>query len=648
MNKVSYCFQKNSIWYYRKKIPISLNAKSPDFKISLKNLLGKDRYYTAVLNNSIFQIISLLNNQIELYFLKKESVTLLELSEFAKNLILRYENKALNLDNDYVNLNLEQKEVEEARFNGLSFVNEDGVKFKGHTKIALEKELSELREAYEKDLKQLYIKKANDILKRQNIISKNEIEEIKEEEFALFSENLVKKEIEVINQDLNNYNRLDKSSSSNTIKLDDLKNIPELKAFFVQKENENWELFIDTYISNYKRRNIKKNTLRLVEVTLTIFKMLLEGDEKFGVPKRFLAKMNLDDIQQIKVLMLELPNLRAKELIDWREKGIIYTIHKAKNLGLKKLLMSGVNSMTSIFIRFLKDLKLYEPKIFGDLNIDLFEKLRIEARELSKEDLEFNQNNRKIGLESSILSHFLKDRYNVEIEAAKGQAARNFTRHTSHSPHAFWSVILGAFTGARPDELAQLNISDIKKNEDRIFYLKIIDDEDKSLKTENAIREIPISEQILELGFLNFVLERKKVKAKKLFDLEKNKDGKYKEFQRSFNLDIKKFVELHYKNEYENAKAPSFYDLRSFFITKFLANDYNNFDKLIILKKAVGHTIAKLKNDITLDVYERGKINYRQVYNLISSTDFGIDEGYNVLKKKMQEKYKEILFDIEL
>ncbi len=196
--------------------------------------------------------------------------------------------------------------------------------------------------------------------------------------------------------------------------------------------------------------------------------------------------------------------------------------------------------------------------------------------------------------------------------------------------------------------LAQLNISDIKKSEDGIFYLKIIDDEDKSLKTENAIREIPICEQILELGFLNFVLERKKVKAKKLFDLEKNKDGKYKEFQRSFNLDIKKFVELHYKNEYENAKAPSFYDLRSFFITKFLANDYNNFDKLIILKKAVGHTIAKLKNDITLDVYERGKINYRQVYNLISSTDFGIDEGYNVLKKKMQEKYKEILFDIEL
>jgi integrase len=648
MNRVSYCFQKNSTWYYRKKIPILLNAKSPDFKISLKSLLGKDRYYTSVLNNSIFQIISLLNNQIELYFLRKESVTLLELSEFAKNLILRYENKALNLDNDYVNLTLEQKEVEEARFDGLSFVNEDGVKFKGHTKIALEKELSELKEAYEKDLKQLYIKKANDILKRQNIISKNEIEEIKEEEFALFSENLVKKEIEVINQDLNNYNKLNKSSSINTIKLDDLKNIPELKAFFVQKENENWELFIDTYISNYKRRNIKKNTLRLVEVTLTIFKMLINGDEKFGVPKRFLAKMNLDDIQQIKVLMLELPNLRAKELIDWRKKGIIYTIHKAKNLGLKKLLVTGINSMISIFIRFLKDLKMYQPEIFGNLNIDLFEKLRIEIRELSKEDLEYNKKNKKIGLESSILSHFLKDRYNVEIEAAKGQAARNFTRHTSHSPHTFWSVILGAFTGARPDELAQLNISDIKKSEDGIFYLKIIDDEDKSLKTENAIREIPISEQILELGFLNFVLERKKVKAKKLFDLEKNKDGKYKEFQRSFNLDIKKFVELHYKNEYENAKAPSFYDLRSFFITKFLANDYNNFDKLIILKKAVGHTIAKLKNDITLDVYERGKINYRQVYNLISSTDFGIDEGYNVLKKKMQEKYKEILFDIEL
>ncbi|WP_152056939.1 site-specific integrase [Aliarcobacter butzleri] len=579
-----------------------------------------------------------------------------ELSEYTKSLIKKYETTAFTKNNDYLNFTKEQREAEELRFEGLSYYNEEGVKFGGHTEKALNRELEELKEAFDKDNKGLYRKKASDILKRQNVISKEDFEKINEDELNLFSETLVKKEIEVISKDLDNYKRLNSKSNNDkgilqgveTIE-DFINKFPQLKNVLATKKPENWDLFIDVYLNNYKKRAVKNNTLRNIEVSLTIFKMILEGDLDFGIPKRNLVDIKLADIEEIKGLLLEIPKLTQKGLQNWREKGIIYTINFAKKGEYEKLLVTGINSYTAIFLRFLKNLKLYEPDIFGSLNLDLFEKLRIEARELSKEDLNYNKNNKKIHLKAKIISDFLKDRYNKDLEVVVGQASRNFTRHTgaSSSPHLFWSVVLGVFTGARPDELAQLELKDIKKSEDGVIFLEINDEDEKSLKTVNAKRHMPICRQLIDLGFLNYIQERKNAKAKKLFDLKRNKDGKYREFQRNFNLDIQKYVNKNYIEDYENAKMPSFNDLRSFFISKILKNNEDSFYKFILLKKSVGHTVSALKKDITLEIYDRENINYRKVFEIISETDFEIEEGYNVIKAKMEEKYKEILEDLD-
>ncbi|RBQ31240.1 hypothetical protein CRU92_08695 [Arcobacter sp. FW59] len=655
INKANYCFLKNGIWYFRKKIPLNLNKKQPLFRVSLIALLGKKNYYNLLLNSSLFNVISILNNKVELLFLEKEKLTLEELSEYTKNLIIKYENTALIKNNDYLNFTREQRKAEELRFEGLSYFNDEGVKFGGHTEKALEKELRELKEAFDKDNKGLYRKKADDILKRQNIISKEELEKINEDEINLFSETLVKKEIEVINKDLENYKRLNSKSNNDkgilqgveTIE-DFINKFPQLKNVLATKNPENWDLFIDVYLNNYKKRAVGNNTLRGIEVSLTIYKMLFAGDLDFGIPKRSLTEVKFADIEEIKSLLLEIPKLTQKGLQDWRKKGIIYTINFAKNGGYEKLLITGINKYTEVFIRFLKNLKLYEPEIYGNLNLDLFEKLRIEARELSEDDLKFNKRNKKIHLKAKIISNFLKDRYNKELEVIAGQAARNFTRNTGISPHIFWSVFLGIFTGARPEELAQLRICDIKKSEDGVFYLEINDEDEKSLKTVNAIRHMPICRQLIDLGFLNYIQERKNAKAKDLFDLKISKDGKRKEFQRNFNIDIKEYVKKYYEEDYKNAKLPSFYDLRSFFISKILKNNEDSFYKFIVLKKSVGHTIEALKKDLTLDVYDRENINYRKAYEIISDTDFEIEEGYNILKEKINKKYNnEILEELD-
>ena len=76
----------------------------------------------------------------------------------------------------------------------------------------------------------------------------------------------------------------------------------------------------------------------------------------------------------------------------------------------------------------------------------------------------------------------------------KGTAKRNFTTHTNSSPHIFWSLMLGIYTGARAEELAQLRIGDIKKSiieNESIYY------------TDFAVKTIRIFLCLLPLSCLN-------------------------------------------------------------------------------------------------------------------------------------------------
>lgn len=76
-------------------------------------------------------------------------------------------------------------------------------------------------------------------------------------------------------------------------------------------------------------------------------------------------------------------------------------------------------------------------------------------------------------------------------------------------PSDFWAPLLGLFTGARLNELCQLDIKDIEKHAD-IWAIRFIDDApDKSLKSSAARRLIPIHPKLIELGFLDYVNDAK-------------------------------------------------------------------------------------------------------------------------------------------
>jgi integrase len=69
----------------------------------------------------------------------------------------------------------------------------------------------------------------------------------------------------------------------------------------------------------------------------------------------------------------------------------------------------------------------------------------------------------------------------------------------------YWLPLLMAYTGARREELAQLEVADVRKDDDLgIWYLSIAPGEDKSVKTQSSRRKIPLHKDLLALGFLEY------------------------------------------------------------------------------------------------------------------------------------------------
>lgn len=73
-----------------------------------------------------------------------------------------------------------------------------------------------------------------------------------------------------------------------------------------------------------------------------------------------------------------------------------------------------------------------------------------------------------------------------------------------------WGALLGMFTGARLNEICQLEIADIKQ-EEGIWFLNITDegDNNKTVKAKASRRKVPLHSELIRLGLLEFVDSRK-------------------------------------------------------------------------------------------------------------------------------------------
>lgn len=68
----------------------------------------------------------------------------------------------------------------------------------------------------------------------------------------------------------------------------------------------------------------------------------------------------------------------------------------------------------------------------------------------------------------------------------------------------YWGPLIALYTGMRIEEICQSRVSDIREHRGQPFF-SVIDGEDQELKTETSRRNVPIHEELIRFGFLDFV-----------------------------------------------------------------------------------------------------------------------------------------------
>ena len=116
-----------------------------------------------------------------------------------------------------------------------------------------------------------------------------------------------------------------------------------------------------------------------------------------------------------------------------------------------------------------------------------------------------------------------------------------YTKNKHDRTYDYWIPLLGLYTGARLGELSQLRLDDIH-TEDKVWVININEKEDKTVKTANGIRSVPIHKALVTLGFIKYVQHLKEMyKTNKLHtnlifpDVVRGRDGYGHNISKSFD-----------------------------------------------------------------------------------------------------------------
>lgn len=190
----------------------------------------------------------------------------------------------------------------------------------------------------------------------------------------------------------------------------------------------------------------------------------------------------------------------------------------------------------------------------------------------------------------------------------------NFLHAMDRQPEHFWLPLLSLFTGARIEEVCQLHETDLKFR-DGIAYLDINEYDDKNVKTESSIREVPLHPVLLRLGFLKYVevIRSLKLGNKRIFPyLQPNKLGvlssaaskKFNRYLRSIGI--------------KTSRSKAFHSFRSTANQELTDNGVG----LELRCHLVGHDL----NNENIDSY-RDKLPMKQLKSAITKLNYEKDKG---------------------
>ena len=158
-----------------------------------------------------------------------------------------------------------------------------------------------------------------------------------------------------------------------------------------------------------------------------------------------------------------------------------------------------------------------------------------------------------------------------------------------NKPERYWVTMLAAYSGARLNEICQLDVADIEQK-DYIWIIRLESNNmDKSIKTSAGNRMVPLHSKLLQLGFLNYVNQVRQSKQSKLFpQLEWMPST-------GFGTKISRWFARYLKGLGIKQRGKNFHSFRHTVVNKLTtAQVYEPF-----IRELVGHS----HGSITMDVY---------------------------------------------
>ncbi len=234
------------------------------------------------------------------------------------------------------------------------------------------------------------------------------------------------------------------------------------------------------------------------------------GDKRIG-------DYGKSDARDFKALLCDLPPNRSK-LPETRDLEVRAAARKARQLGLPKMSIVNVNKQLTIisgmFDWFAGQYEGVASNPFANATIEISTSIRDERDPFTLADL--------------------KAMFSAPIYAGcKSETSwKEPGDQVLRSSAKFWLPILGLYTGARINELCKLKVTDIRK-EDGVWYFDINTEEhadaaiDARVKSAASVRRIPLHSDLVKIGFLAFVIQRRVDRAERLFpELTPDRYGK--------------------------------------------------------------------------------------------------------------------------
>jgi len=170
-----------------------------------------------------------------------------------------------------------------------------------------------------------------------------------------------------------------------------------------------------------------------------------------------------------------------------------------------------------------------------------------------------------------------------------------YTQHSYKKTYHYWLPLIALHSGMRMNEICQLRPKDVYYEGDILMMNVTEDNDEMSVKTEAAIRRVPVHPKLIELGFDAFHYSHRKEEW--LFDgLTVSEDGRRSEkASKWMTSTFRPRVGL-------NVKGKDFHSFRHTMIDDLKQQQVN----LHVLKAIVGHSQLLqevAREDITLDRY---------------------------------------------